>query len=120
MEHDVQARTISRTEDQLQAVGDEHTPQVVSPADGDSGGIADGLDHRHEALHQSGEGDAEHDDQRGEEHLVAAAGDLQEDAQGRQDQSAQQLVCRTEQRPDVGVAILVRMKPNTRVRKVEK
>ena len=30
-------------------------------------GIADGLDHRHEALHQSGEGDAEHDDERGEE-----------------------------------------------------
>ena len=108
MEHDVQAQNDQQdSQDELQAVGDEHSaPGGLTGRDGDSSGIADGLDHRHETLHQSGEGDAEHDDQRGEEHLVAAAGDLQEDAQGRQDQSAQQLVCRTEQGPDVGVADL--------------
>ena len=47
MEHDVQAQNDQQdSKDELQAVGDEHTPQVVSPADGDSSGIADGLDHR--------------------------------------------------------------------------
>ena len=85
VEHDVQAQNDQQdSQDELQAVGDEHsTPGSLASGDGDSSGIADGLDHRHETLHQSGEGDAEHDDQRGEEHLVAAAGDLQEDAQGR-------------------------------------
>ena len=108
MEHDVQAQNDQQdSQDELQAVGDEHSaPSGLTGRDGDSSGIADGLDHSDKALHQSSEGDAEHDDERGEEHLVAAAGDLQEDAQGRQDQSAQQLVCRTEQGPDVGVADL--------------
>ena len=66
----------------------------------------DSLDHSNQALNQSSEGDAQHDDQRREQHLVVAAGDLQEDAQGNQNQSAQQLVGGTEQRPDVGIADL--------------
>ena len=108
MEHDVQAQNDQQHgQDQLQAVCNEHsTPSGLASGDGDSSGIADGLDHGDQALHQSGEGDAQHDDQRREDHLVAAAGDLQEHAQGGQNQSAQQLVCRTEQGPDVGVADL--------------
>ena len=69
-------------------------------------GSADGLDHSDQTLHQCGKGNAQHDDQRGEQHLVAAAGHLQEHAQGSQHQCAQQLVGRTEQRPDVGVTDL--------------
>ena len=60
MEHDVQAQNDQQdSQDQLQAVGDEHSaPSGLTGRDGDSGGIADGLDHRHETLHQSGEGDS--------------------------------------------------------------
>ena len=108
MEDDVQAQNDQQDrEDQLQTVGDEHSaPSGLTSRDAHRSGCADGLDHRDQTLDQSGEGDAQHDDQRGEEHLVVAAGDLQEDAQGGQNQSAQQLVGGTEQRPDVGVADL--------------
>ena len=97
VEHDVQAQNDQQHgQDQLQAVCNEHsTPSGLASGDGDSSGIADGLDHSDQALHQSGEGDAQHDDQRREDHLMAAAGDLQEHAQSGQNQSAQQLVCRT-------------------------
>ena len=108
MEDDVQAQNDQQdSQDQLQAVGDEHSaPGGLTRRDAHRSGCADGLDHRNQTLNQRGEGDAQHDDQRGEEHLVVAAGDLQEDAQGGQNQSAQQLVGGTEQRPDVGVADL--------------
>ena len=108
VEHDVQAQNDQQdSQDQLQAVGNEHgTPSGLARRNADRSGGADGLDHGDQALHQSGEGDAQHDDQRGEDHLVVAAGDLQEHAQGSQNQSAQQLVGGTEQRPDVGVADL--------------
>ena len=106
MDHDVQAQNDQQdSQDQLQAVCDEHSaPGGLASGDGHRSGGADGLDHSDQALHQSGEGDAQHDDQRREDHLVVAAGDLQEHAQGSQHQSAQQLVGGTEQRPDVGVA----------------
>ena len=52
------------------------------------------------------EGDAEHDDQRREQHLVAAARDLEENAQRDENQRGKQLIGRAEQRPDVGVADL--------------
>ena len=108
VDHDVQAQNDQQdSQDQLQAVCDEHSaPGGLASGDGYRSGGADGLDHSNQALHQSGEGDAQHDDQRGEDHLVVAAGDLQEHAQGSQNQSAQQLVGGTEQRPDVGVADL--------------
>ena len=108
MEDDVQTQNDQQDcEDQLQTVGDEHSaPSGLTSRDANRSGCADGLDHGDQALDQSGEGDAQHDDQRGEEHLVVATGDLQEDAQGSQNQSAQQLVGGTEQRPDVGVADL--------------
>ena len=86
----------------------------VDPPDALFHGGLDGLDHSNQALNQSSEGDAQHDDQRREQHLVVAAGDLQEDAQGNQNQSAQQLVGGTEQRPDVGIATWVSRKPNAR------
>lgn len=108
MEHNVQTQNDQQDcEDQLQTVGDEHSaPSGLTSRDANRSGCADGLDHGDQTLDQSGEGDAQHDDQRGEEHLVVAAGDLQEDAQGSQNQSAQQLVGGTEQGPDVGVADL--------------
>ena len=108
VEDDVQAQNDQQdSQDQLQAVGDEHSaPGGLTSRNAHRSGCADGLDHRDQTLDQRGEGDAQHDDQRGEEHLVVAAGDLQEDAQGGQNQSAQQLVGGTEQRPDVGVADL--------------
>ena len=108
MEHNVQTQNDQQdSQDQLQAIGNEHgTPGGLARRNADRSGSADGLDHGDQALHQSGEGDAQHDDQRGEQHLVAAAGDLQENAQGSQNQSAQQLVGGTEQRPDVCVADL--------------
>ena len=45
MEHDVQAQNDQQdSQDQLQAVGDEHSaPSGLTGRDGDSGGIADGL-----------------------------------------------------------------------------
>ena len=55
-------------------------------------------------LYQGSGGDAEHDDQRREQHLVAAACNLQEYAQRYKDQGGEQLVRRTEQRPDVCIA----------------
>ena len=83
VEHDVQAQNDQQHgQDQLQAVCNEHsTPSGLASGDGDSSGIADGLDHGDQALHQSGEGDAQHDDQRGEQHLVVAAGKLIKDLQ---------------------------------------
>ena len=108
VEHNVQAQHDQQHgKDQLQAVCDEHSaPSGLTGRDGNRSGSADGLDHSDQALHQCGKGDAQHDDQRGEQHLVAAAGHLQEHAQGSQHQCAQQLVGRAEQRPDVGVADL--------------
>ena len=108
VEHNVQTQNDQQdSQDQLQAVGNEHgTPSGLASRNADRSGGADGLDHGDQALHQSGEGDAQHDDQRGEQHLVAAAGDLQENAQGSQNQSAQQLVGGTEQGPDICVADL--------------
>ena len=49
VEHDVQAQNDQQdSQDELQAVGDEHSaPSGLTGRDGDSGGIADGLDHRH-------------------------------------------------------------------------
>ena len=64
------------------------------------------LDHRDQALHQRGEGDAEHDDERREQHLVVAAGDFHEHAERDEHQRRQQLVGGAEQRPDVAVADL--------------
>ena len=82
VEHNVQAQDNQQDrKDQLQTVGDKDTPQVVSPADGSGGSGRDSLDHCNQSLHQSGEGDAEHDDQRREQHLVVAARDLEENAQ---------------------------------------
>ena len=108
MQHNVQAQNDQHhSQDQLQAVGDEHsTPGGLASGDGGGSSNRDGLDHGDQALDQRGEGDAQHDDQRREQHLVVAAGDLQEYAQGSQDQGAQQLVGGTEQRPDVGIADL--------------
>ena len=94
-------------EDELETVCDEYrAPGGLACRNRRRGRRRDRLYHRKQALHQSGEGDAQHDDQRREYHLVAAAGDSEEYAQRDEHQSAQQLVCRTEQRPDVGVADL--------------
>ena len=108
VDHDGDAQNDQQdSDDQLQAVCDEHsTPGGFASGDGGGSCGLDGLDHSNQALNQSSEGDAQHDDQRREQHLVVAAGDLQEDAQGNQNQSAQQLVGGTEQRPDVGIADL--------------
>ena len=80
MEHDVQTQHDQQhSKDQLQAVCNEHSaPSGLTGRDGNRSGGADGLDHGDQALHQSGESDAQYDDQRREDHLVAAAGDLQE------------------------------------------
>ena len=52
-------------ENQLQAVGDkDSTPGGLTGRDGGGRSGGDGLDHGNQALHQSREGDAEHDDQR--------------------------------------------------------
>ena len=52
MEHDVQAQNDQQHgQDQLQAVCNEHsTPGGLASGDGDSSGIADGLDHSDQAL----------------------------------------------------------------------
>ena len=48
VEHDVQAQDDQQhSQDELQAVGDEHsTPSGLTGRDGDSSGIADGLDRK--------------------------------------------------------------------------
>ena len=83
VEHNVQAQDDQQDrKDQLQTVGDKDSaPGSLTGGDGSGGSGRDGLDHCNQALHQSGEGDAEHDDQRREQHLVVAARDLEEDAQ---------------------------------------
>ena len=84
VEHNVQASTISSTARiSCRPLAIKTAPQVVSPAGMAVDAAAEmALTIANQALHQCGEGDAEHDDQRREEHLVVAARDLEEDAQG--------------------------------------
>ena len=108
IDHDGRAKDDEQhCDDELQAVGNEHrAPGRFTGGDGDRRRVPDGADHGHQPLHQRREGDAEHDDQRREQHLVAAAGDLEEDAQRDENQRGKELIGRAEQRPDVGVADL--------------
>ena len=101
-EHDEMYR-----DNKLQTVGNEHrAPSRFTGGNGNCCCILDGTHHGHQPLHQRREGDAEHDDQRREQHLVAAARDLEENAQRDENQRGKQLIGRAEQRPDVGVADL--------------
>ena len=108
IDHDGRAKDDEQhCDDELQAVGNEHrAPGRFTGGDGDRRRVPDGADHSHQPLHQRREGDAEHDDQRREQHLVAAAGDLEEDAQRDENQRGKELIGRAEQRPDVGIADL--------------
>ena len=108
VDHDGRAEHDEKYRDnKLQTVGNEHrAPSRFTGGNGNRCCILDGTHHGHQPLHQRREGDAEHDDQRREQHLVAAAGDLEENAQRDENQRGKQLIGRAEQRPDVGVADL--------------
>ena len=80
-------------------------PQVVSPA----GMVVEAAAWMALTIATAGQGrkrHAEHDDERREEHLVAASCDLQEDAQRDEHERGEKLVGRAEERPDIRVADL--------------
>ena len=106
VEHNVQAQDDQQDrKDQLQTVGDKDSaPGGLTGGDGSGGSGRDGLDHGNQALHQCGEGDAEHDDKRREQGSVFTAGDFQEDTERDQNECTQHLVCTSEQRPDIGIS----------------
>lgn len=93
------------SDDQLKSVCDEDsTPGGLTCRDGYGCCGLNSLDHRDQTLNECGESDAEHDDEWREEHLIATTGHLQEDAKRNQYECRQELVCGTEQRPDVCIA----------------
>ena len=71
-----------------------------------AGSCGESSDQGEESLYQSRKRDDQHDDERGNESSHFPARHFQEDAQGDQYQGAEQLVCASEQRPDIGIAHL--------------
>ena len=62
--------------------------------------------YKRQALNECRKRNAKHYYHRREEHLVAAARNLHKYAEGYKYESAQKLVCRTEQRPDVCLSLI--------------